>query len=162
MLVDTNSGGCAPMNMLLITQPHRLWEEYDDELIDIETVNNNTYDDPFDSKEEKIKDSKILIDELDLPGSRTRYTHSCITIMENTIRVTPDKNVKKLSNASLILEDFNPPLYELPFHKEVPGSETLLLIIHSEIGKLSTPGFSLLTESSYSRILGRELFSSGL
>ncbi|GJZ71008.1 hypothetical protein Tco_0634859, partial [Tanacetum coccineum] len=27
------------------------------------------YDDPFDSKEEKIKDSKFLIDELDPPGS---------------------------------------------------------------------------------------------
>ncbi|GJY20511.1 hypothetical protein Tco_0393077 [Tanacetum coccineum] len=37
--------------------------------------------------------------------------------------LTPAKNVKKISisNASLILEDFNPPLYELPFHKEVPG-----------------------------------------
>ncbi|GJU59217.1 hypothetical protein Tco_1236983 [Tanacetum coccineum] len=48
---------------------------------------------------------------------------------KTTIRVTNcAKNVKKLSssNASLILEDFNPPLYELPFHKEVPGSETLL------------------------------------
>ncbi|GJR68510.1 hypothetical protein Tco_0014575 [Tanacetum coccineum] len=37
-----------------------------------------------------------------------------------------EKNVKKTINASLILEDFNPPLYELPFQKEVPGSETLL------------------------------------
>nr|GFC12491.1 hypothetical protein [Tanacetum cinerariifolium] len=38
------------------------------------------------------------------------------------------KNEKKISisHASLILEDFNPPLYELPFHKEVPRSETLL------------------------------------
>ncbi|GJT95427.1 hypothetical protein Tco_1090945 [Tanacetum coccineum] len=34
-----------------------------------ETVNDDTYDDPFDFKEEKIKDSKILIDELDLPES---------------------------------------------------------------------------------------------
>ncbi|GJX98386.1 reverse transcriptase domain-containing protein [Tanacetum coccineum] len=33
---------------------------------------------------------------------------------------------KKATNASLILEDFNPPLYELPFYKEVSGSETLL------------------------------------
>nr|GFB88351.1 hypothetical protein [Tanacetum cinerariifolium] len=34
----------------------------------------------------------------------------------------PYKNVKKIaiSHASLILEDFDPPLYELPFHKEVP------------------------------------------
>ncbi|GJW37118.1 hypothetical protein Tco_0060038 [Tanacetum coccineum] len=47
-----------------------LWDDYNDELFDLETVNDNTYDDPFDSKEEKIKDSKILIDELDPPRSR--------------------------------------------------------------------------------------------
>ncbi|GJZ57064.1 hypothetical protein Tco_0612558 [Tanacetum coccineum] len=49
-------------------------------------------------------------------------------LFEVIIRATPDKNVKKISIsiASLILEDFNPPLYELPFHKEVPESETLL------------------------------------
>ncbi|GJR68501.1 hypothetical protein Tco_0014566 [Tanacetum coccineum] len=44
-----------------------LWIDYDDNLFDLETVNDNTYYDPFDSKEEKIKDSKILIDELDPP-----------------------------------------------------------------------------------------------
>ncbi|GJV31140.1 reverse transcriptase domain-containing protein [Tanacetum coccineum] len=41
-----------------------LWDDYDDNLFDHETVNDDTYDDPFDSKEEKIKDSKILIDDL--------------------------------------------------------------------------------------------------
>ncbi|GKB34460.1 reverse transcriptase domain-containing protein, partial [Tanacetum coccineum] len=46
-----------------------IWDDYDDELFDLETVNDNTYDDPFYSKEEKIKESKLLIDELDLPGS---------------------------------------------------------------------------------------------
>ncbi|GKB59608.1 hypothetical protein Tco_0915794 [Tanacetum coccineum] len=46
-----------------------LWDDYDDEVFDLETVNDNTYDDPFDFKEEKIKDSKILIDELDPPRS---------------------------------------------------------------------------------------------
>ncbi|GJS04183.1 hypothetical protein Tco_0320691 [Tanacetum coccineum] len=46
-----------------------LWDDYDDNLFDHETVNDDTYDDPFDFKEEKIKDSKILIDELDLPES---------------------------------------------------------------------------------------------
>nr|GEZ21897.1 hypothetical protein [Tanacetum cinerariifolium] len=46
-----------------------------------------------------------------------------------TVQVTPDKNEKKISisNSSLILEDFNPPLYELCFQKEVPDSKTLLL-----------------------------------
>ncbi|GKB41163.1 hypothetical protein Tco_0886105, partial [Tanacetum coccineum] len=40
-----------------------LWDDYDDNLFDHETVNDDTYDDPFYSKEEKIKDSKILINE---------------------------------------------------------------------------------------------------
>ncbi|GJZ11686.1 reverse transcriptase domain-containing protein [Tanacetum coccineum] len=47
----------------------QLWDNYDDELSDLKTVNDNTYDDPFDFKEEKIKDSKILINELDPPRS---------------------------------------------------------------------------------------------
>ncbi|GKF28858.1 hypothetical protein Tco_0095200 [Tanacetum coccineum] len=31
-----------------------LWDDYDDELFDLETVNDDVYDDPFDSKEDKI------------------------------------------------------------------------------------------------------------
>ncbi|GJX40886.1 hypothetical protein Tco_0255876 [Tanacetum coccineum] len=125
-----------------------LWDDYDDNLFDHETVNDDTYDDPFDFKEEKIKDSKILIDELDLPESNNvlpfpecdsvfyedfsevdalsstnnedKVFNPGILIHENLFKVinfaTPNKNVKKTTNASLILEDFNPPLYELPFH----------------------------------------------
>ncbi|GKF31523.1 hypothetical protein Tco_0101321 [Tanacetum coccineum] len=53
-----------------------------------------------------------------------------------------DKNVKKLSssNASLILKDFNPPHYELPFHKEVPGSKTLLSFSSENEEKVFNPG----------------------
>ncbi|GKF21967.1 hypothetical protein Tco_0074289, partial [Tanacetum coccineum] len=64
---------------------------------------------PSTNNEDKVFKSGILIHK---------------NLFEVTIRVTMEKNVKKLSNASLILEDFNPPLYGLPFHKEVPGSET--------------------------------------
>ncbi|GJW68341.1 reverse transcriptase domain-containing protein, partial [Tanacetum coccineum] len=46
-----------------------LWDDYDDNLFDNESDNDNVYDDPFNFKEEKIKDSKILINELDLPES---------------------------------------------------------------------------------------------
>ncbi|GJT17898.1 hypothetical protein Tco_0876604 [Tanacetum coccineum] len=121
--------------------------------------NDDVYDDPFDSKEDKTKESKLLIDELDPPRSsdflpspncdsvlyedffevdalpltndEDKVFNPGILIHENlfkvTIRVTNcAKNVKKTTNASLILEDFNPPLYELPLHKEVLGSETLL------------------------------------
>nr|GEV73911.1 reverse transcriptase domain-containing protein [Tanacetum cinerariifolium] len=43
-----------------------LFDEYDD-LFEVESDVENVYDDPFDSKGEKIKESKLLIDELDLP-----------------------------------------------------------------------------------------------
>ncbi|GKA07767.1 hypothetical protein Tco_0686991 [Tanacetum coccineum] len=88
------------------------------------------------------------------PGILIHKSH-----FEVTNCATPDKNVKKLSssNASLILEDFNPPLYELPFHKEVPGSETLLSFSSENeekvfnSGILTSKGFhiSLLPELSH-------------
>nr|GFB61224.1 hypothetical protein [Tanacetum cinerariifolium] len=55
-----------------------------------------------------------------------------ILIQENLFevitRVAPEKNEKKLavSHASLILEDFDPPIYELLCFKEVLRSKTLL------------------------------------
>ncbi|GJS56460.1 putative reverse transcriptase domain-containing protein [Tanacetum coccineum] len=67
-LVDTISEMFTDEHALDYSSPP-LWDDYDDELFDLETINDDTCDDPFDFKEEKIKDSKILIDELDLPGS---------------------------------------------------------------------------------------------
>ncbi|GKA50181.1 reverse transcriptase domain-containing protein [Tanacetum coccineum] len=166
-----------------------LWDDYDNELSDLKIVNDDTYDDPFDSKEEKIKDSKILIDELDPPGSSDFLpSPECDSVFyedfskvdtlsstnnedkvfnpgilihmshfEITNCATPDKNVKKLTNTSLILEDFNPPLYELPFHKEVPGFGALLLFSSENKEKVFNPGIitskgvhtSLLSELSH-------------
>nr|GFB00897.1 hypothetical protein [Tanacetum cinerariifolium] len=42
--------------------------------------------------------------------------------------------------ASLILEDFDPPLYELLFHKEVPCFETLLSFSSENKEKVFNPG----------------------
>ncbi|GJZ88393.1 reverse transcriptase domain-containing protein [Tanacetum coccineum] len=151
-----------------------LYDDVDDDLVELESDNNDVYDDPFDFKEDKIKVSKLLIDELNPPRSsdflpspecdsvfyedfsevdtltstdnEDKVFNPGILIHENlfevTIRVTPDKNVKKISisNASLILEDFNPPLYELPFHKEVPGSEILLSFSSKNEEKVFNPG----------------------
>nr|GEY04452.1 reverse transcriptase domain-containing protein [Tanacetum cinerariifolium] len=137
-----------------------LYYDVDDDHVELESDNDDVYEDPFDSKEEKINESKLLINELDLPRSsdflpsleydsvlyedfskvddlpstnnEDKVFNPGILIHENlsevTVQVTPDKNVKKISisHASLILEDSNPPLYELPFHKEVLESETLL------------------------------------
>ncbi|GJS32221.1 reverse transcriptase domain-containing protein [Tanacetum coccineum] len=136
-------------------------DDYDDNLFDLETVNDNTYDDPFDSKEEKIKDSKILIDELDLPGSsdflpfpecdsvfyedfsevdalsstnnEDKVFNPGILIHENLFEITncatPEKNVKKATNASLILEDFIPLLYVLLSTMKFPDRRLLLVFI---------------------------------
>nr|GEV40735.1 DNA-directed DNA polymerase [Tanacetum cinerariifolium] len=135
-----------------------LYDEYDDDLFEVESDTEYVYDDPFDSKVEKIKESKLLIDKLDLPSdfllssaydsfpfkdffevdalpstnNEDKVFNSGILIREYLLEVitsvAPDKNVKKLaiSHASLILKDFDPPLYELPFSKEVFDVETPL------------------------------------
>nr|GFC87318.1 hypothetical protein [Tanacetum cinerariifolium] len=129
-----------------------LFDEYDDDLFEVESDTKNDYDDPFDSKGEKIKESKLLIDELDLPcdfllpsehdsilsedfskvdalpstNNEDMVFNPGILIQENLFEIIThvalEKNEKKLaiSNASLMLEDFDPPLYELTFFKEVP------------------------------------------
>nr|GEY50758.1 copia protein [Tanacetum cinerariifolium] len=132
-----------------------LYNEYDDDLFEVESDTEYVYDDPFDSRGEKIKESKLLIEELDLPcdflpffeydsflfedfskvdaspstNNEDKVFNLGILIQENPfkviIRVAPIKKLS-ISHASLILEDFDPPLYELPFFKEVLGAETLL------------------------------------
>nr|GEX76424.1 reverse transcriptase domain-containing protein [Tanacetum cinerariifolium] len=156
-LVDTMPKMFTDEHALDYSSPP-LYDEYDDDLFEFESDTENVYDDPFDSKGEKIKESKLLIDELDLlsdflPSSEydsflfedfskvdalpstnneDKVFNPSILIRENLFKVithvAPDKNVKKIaiSHAYLILEDFNPLLYELPFQKEVLGSKTLL------------------------------------
>nr|GEV23419.1 hypothetical protein [Tanacetum cinerariifolium] len=46
-----------------------LYDEYDDDLFEFESDTDDAYNDPFESKEEKINEFKLLIDELDLPRS---------------------------------------------------------------------------------------------
>nr|GEX44093.1 reverse transcriptase domain-containing protein [Tanacetum cinerariifolium] len=85
------------------------------------------------------------VDALPSTNNKDKVFNPGILIHENlfkvTIRVTSNKNVKKISisNASLILEDFNPPLYELPFHKEVPAYETLLSFSSENEEKVFNP-----------------------
>nr|GEX52311.1 reverse transcriptase domain-containing protein [Tanacetum cinerariifolium] len=42
-----------------------LYDDFNDDLVELESDNDDAYNDPFDSKEDKIKESKLLIDELD-------------------------------------------------------------------------------------------------
>nr|GEX18824.1 reverse transcriptase domain-containing protein [Tanacetum cinerariifolium] len=83
-----------------------LYDDFDDDPVKLEYDNDNAYNDPFDSKVDKIKESKLLIGELDPLDQVISF-------------LLPNKNVKKISisHAPLILEDFDLPPYELPFSK---------------------------------------------
>ncbi|GJV67232.1 hypothetical protein Tco_1482741 [Tanacetum coccineum] len=82
------------------------------------------------------------VDTLPSTNNEDKVFNPGILIHENLFEVTnlatPDKNVKKTPNASLILDDFNPPLYELPFHKEVHGLGALLLFLSENEEKVSS------------------------
>nr|GEV33762.1 hypothetical protein [Tanacetum cinerariifolium] len=121
-LVDTIPGMFIDEHTLDYSSPP-LYDDVDDDLVELESDNDDVYDDPFDSKEYKIKESKLLNDELDPPRSS-----DFLPSPEFTIRVVTDKN------------DYNPPLSELPFHKEVPGSETLLSFSFENEEKVFNPG----------------------
>nr|GEV91654.1 hypothetical protein [Tanacetum cinerariifolium] len=131
-----------------------IFDEYDDDFLEIESDAENVYDDPFDSKGEKIKEFKLLIDELDLlcdfllseydsfisqdfsradalpsTNNEDKIFNLGILIQEKSFEIiTRVVQVKKLatSNASSMLEDFDPPFYEPLFFKEVPISKMLL------------------------------------
>ncbi|GKE85824.1 hypothetical protein Tco_1559566, partial [Tanacetum coccineum] len=83
------------------------------------------------------------VDALPSTNNEDKVFNPGILFHENHFEVinhaTMEKNVKKLSNASLFLEDFYPPLYELPFHKEVTGSETLLSFSSENKEKVFNP-----------------------
>ncbi|GKF75033.1 hypothetical protein Tco_0224477 [Tanacetum coccineum] len=86
---------------------------------------------PFPGYDSVFYEDFSEVDALSSTNNEDKVFNPGILIHENlfevTNLVTSDKNVKKTTNASLILENFNPPLYELPFHKEVPGLGALLL-----------------------------------
>nr|GEV00940.1 hypothetical protein [Tanacetum cinerariifolium] len=148
-----------------------IFDEYDDDFLEVESDAENVYDDPFDSKGEKIKESKLLIDELDLPcdflpseydsfisqdfsrvdakpstNNEDKIFNPGILIQEKPFeiitRVVQDKKLAT-SNASSMLEDFDPPFYEPLFFKEVPSSNMLQKLHSSRIQELFHQGFKI-------------------
>nr|GEU56570.1 hypothetical protein [Tanacetum cinerariifolium] len=153
-LIDTMPKMFTDKHALDYSSPP-LYDEYDDDLFEVESDIEYVYDDPFDSKGEKIKESKLLIDELDLrcdfvPSSeydsilsedffkvdalpstnnKDKVLNPDILIQENFFEiitcVAQDKKLA-ISHAFLMQDNFDPPLYELPFFKEVPRSKIQL------------------------------------
>nr|GEY74720.1 hypothetical protein [Tanacetum cinerariifolium] len=125
-----------------------IFDVYDDDFLEVESDADNFYDDLFDSKGEKIKESKLLIDELDLPcdflsyfeydsfnsqdfssdddlpspNNKDKVFNPGILIQEKYVTIiTHVAQEKKLAipKASLVFEDFDPPFYEPLVFKDV-------------------------------------------
>ncbi|GKF61066.1 hypothetical protein Tco_0181120, partial [Tanacetum coccineum] len=99
------------------------------------------------------------VDALSSTNNEDNVFNPGILIHENLYEVAncetiEDKNVKKTTNASLILEDFNPPLYELPFHKEVPGLGALLSFSSENEEKVFNPEI-LTSKRVYTSLLSK-------
>nr|GFB09440.1 hypothetical protein [Tanacetum cinerariifolium] len=189
-LVDTMPQMFTKEHALDYSSPP-LYDEYDDDHFEVNSDTEYVYDDPFHSTGEKIKESKLLIDELDLPCdfllsseydlflskdfskvdalSSTNnedkvFSPSILiqeTLFEVITRVALDKNAKKLaiSHASLILEDFDLPLNELPSFKEVPDAKTSLSFSSENEEKVFKPG--ILTSKEVNSFLIPELSHHG-
>nr|GEW29010.1 hypothetical protein [Tanacetum cinerariifolium] len=155
-------------------QPHDYsfpsrFDVYPDDFLEIESDANNFYDDLFYSNGEKIKEAKLLIDQLDLPCDILLYSeydsfnsqdfsrdddlpspdnedkvfNPGILIPKKSVtiitRVAQEKNLA-ISYASLVFEDFDSPLYELLVFKDVPNSMRLLPFSSENEEKVFKPG----------------------
>nr|GEU43887.1 hypothetical protein [Tanacetum cinerariifolium] len=142
------------------------FDVYPDDFLEIES-DANFDDDSFDSNGDKIKEAKLLIDQLDLPydilfaydsfnsqdfsrddnlpspDNEDKVFNPEILIHEKSVsiitRVTQEKKLA-ISYASLLFEDFDPPFYELLVFKEVPNSMKLLPFSSENEEKVFKPG----------------------
>nr|GEW41598.1 reverse transcriptase domain-containing protein [Tanacetum cinerariifolium] len=143
------------------------FDVYPDDFLEIESDANNCDNDSFDSKVEKIKESELLIDQVDLPcDNHSEYDSFAsqdfsrdddlpspdnednvfnprILIHEKSVKIiTRVAQEKKLavSYASLLFEYFDPPFYELLVFKEVPNLMRLLPFSSENEEKVFKPG----------------------
>nr|GFB88694.1 hypothetical protein [Tanacetum cinerariifolium] len=125
-------------------------DEYDDDFLEVESDTENVYDDPFDSKGEKIKESKLLIDEFDLPCDfiPTYEYDSFISQDFSGLMLCPQPTMR----TRYLTQDFDPPFYEPLFFKEVPRSNMLLLFSSENEEKVFKPGIHTFKKVHSSRI----------
>nr|GEU97391.1 hypothetical protein [Tanacetum cinerariifolium] len=143
------------------------FDVYPDDFLEIESDAVNFDDDLFDSKGEKIKESKLLIDQLDLPcdilleydsfnsqdfsrdgdlpspDNEDKVFNPEILIHEKSVtiitRVAQEKKLA-ISFASLLFKDIDPPFYEPLVFKDVPNSMRLLPFSFENEEKVFKPG----------------------
>nr|GEW21475.1 hypothetical protein [Tanacetum cinerariifolium] len=114
-----------------------IFDEYNDDFLEVESDTENFYDDPFDSKGEKIKESKLLIDKLDLPCDFLPSEYDSFISQDfSKVDAKPSTNNED--------KDFDPLFYEPLFFKEVPRSKMQLPFSSKNEEKFSNQGFTLL------------------
>nr|GEZ50438.1 reverse transcriptase domain-containing protein [Tanacetum cinerariifolium] len=160
------------LEMFTNEQPHDYsfpprFDVYLDDFLEIESDVDNFDDDSFNSKGEKIKESALLIDQLDLlcdihseydsfnsqdfsrdddlpsPDNEDKVFNLGILIHEKSIKIiTRVAQEKKLaiSFASMVFEDFDPSFYEPLVFKDVPNSMRLLPFSSENEEKVFKPG----------------------
>nr|GEW12201.1 hypothetical protein [Tanacetum cinerariifolium] len=152
-LVDTMPKMFTDEHALNYSSPP-LYDEYDDGLFEVESSDFL----PSLEYDSFLFEDFSKVDALPLTNNEHKVFNLGILIYKNLVeiitRVAPNKNVNKIaiSHASLILEDFDPPLYELSFHKEVPWSETLLSFSFENEEKVFKPRI-LTSKGVYSSLL---------
>nr|GEU70975.1 reverse transcriptase domain-containing protein [Tanacetum cinerariifolium] len=138
-LVDTMPEMFTDEHALDYSSPP-LYDEHDDDIFEVDDFL------PFSEYDSFLPEDFSKVDVLPSTNNEDKVFNPGILIQKNLFEiithVTPDKNAKKLaiSHASLILEDFDPPLYELPFFKEVPGAKTPLSFSFENEEKVFMPG----------------------
>nr|GEV22622.1 hypothetical protein [Tanacetum cinerariifolium] len=108
------------------------FDVYPDDFLEIESDANNFDDDLFDSKGEKIKESELLIDQLDLPCD----IHSEYDSFDSQ-DFSRDDDLPLPDNED---KDFDPPFYELLAFKDVPNSMRLHPFSFENEEKVFKPG----------------------
>nr|GEY20073.1 reverse transcriptase domain-containing protein [Tanacetum cinerariifolium] len=115
------------------------FDVYLDDFLEIKSDADNFYDDPFDSKGEKIKED----DDLPSPDNEDKVFNSGNLIHEKLVtiitRVAQEKKLE-ISKASLVFEDSDPLFYEPIVFKDVPNSIRLLLFLSENEEKVFKPG----------------------
>nr|GEZ21789.1 hypothetical protein [Tanacetum cinerariifolium] len=124
-----------------------LYDDVDDDLVELEFDNDDVYDDPSDTKEDKIKESKLLIDELDPPRSSNFFP----SLEYDSVLYDDFSEVDAFPSTNNEDKVFNP---------EVPGSETLLSFSSKNEKKVFNPG--ILTSKGVHTSLLPELSHRGL
>nr|GEZ18119.1 reverse transcriptase domain-containing protein [Tanacetum cinerariifolium] len=115
------------------------FDVYDDGILEIKSDADKLYDDPFDSKGEKIKED----DDLPLPDNKDKVFNPGILIHEKSVKIITRVAQEKMlatSYDSLVFEDFDPPFYEPLVFKEVPNSMWLLQFSSENEEKVFKPG----------------------